>query len=207
MPIVASPANDLHLVPSIPAEDNRAVRAAIANIWHTRVGPYSSGEGPRPMNSPAKAPIRVLVVDDEPHLVLTVRMHQPLQGYTVFGAHSREEALEAARQKLADVVILDVTKPGLDGFGKLEELRRVSNIPVIILTDPGDEEQMVRGLSLGADDCLTKPFTQRQLWARLTPRLRCPSSSSGQQRPRLPRRGRSLKVAEYEAEALRRGSS
>ena len=78
------------------------------------------------MNSPAKAPIRVLVVDDEPHLVLTVRMHQPLQGYTVFGAHSREEALEAVRQNLADVVILDVTKPGLDGFGTLEELRRFS---------------------------------------------------------------------------------
>jgi DNA-binding response OmpR family regulator len=53
-------------------------------------------------------------------------MHQPLRGYTVFGAHSREEALEALRQKLADVVILDVTKPGLDGLGTLEELRRFS---------------------------------------------------------------------------------
>ena len=73
---------------------------------------------------------------------------------------------------MADVVILDVTKPGLDGFGTLEELRRFSNIPVIILTDPDHDDQRVRGVALGADDYLTKPFTQRQLWARLTPRLR-----------------------------------
>ena len=106
------------------------------------------------------------------------------------------------------MVILDVTKPGLDGFGTLEELRPFSYIPVIVLTDPDHEDQRVRGVALlGADDYLTNPFTQRQLWAWLTPRLRGPSSSSGQQPPRLPRRGRSLKVAECEAEALRRGSS
>ena len=184
-----------------------AVRATIENIWHTSVGPYSSGEGARPTNSPAKAPIRVLEVDDEPHLVLTVRMHQPLHGYTVFGAHSREEAVEAVRQKRADLVILDVTKPGLDGFGTLEELRRWSDIPVIILTDPGHEDQGVRGLSLGADDYLTKPFTQRQLWARLTPRLRRSEQQFWPAATAIAPPRRSLKVAEYEAEAMRPRSS
>ena len=130
------------------------------------------------MNSPAKAPpwgARVLVIDDEPHLVLTsVACTNPYQDFTyedftVFGAHSREEALEAVRQKLADVVILDVTKPGLDGLGTLEELRQFSEIPVLILTDLGDEDQAVRGLLLGADDYLTKPLNLRDLWRRIMP--------------------------------------
>ena len=61
-------------------------------------------------------------------------------------------------------MILDVTKPGLDGFGTLEELRRLSNIPVLILTEAGDEDHMARGLLLGADDYLTKPLNPRVLW-------------------------------------------
>ena len=124
------------------------------------------------MSSPAKTPHRVLVVDDEPHLVRAVRMYLELQGYTVFGAHSGEEALEATREKLPDLVILDVMMPGLDGFETLEELRRSSNVPVIMLTARGDEDQKVRGLSLGADDYVTKPFSQRELLARVQAVLR-----------------------------------
>jgi DNA-binding response OmpR family regulator len=124
------------------------------------------------MSSPPKVQHRVLVVDDEPHLVRAVRMYLELQGYTVFGAHSGEEALEAVRDKLPDLVILDVMMPGLDGFETLEELRRVSNVPVIMLTARGDEDQKVRGLSLGADDYVTKPFSQRELLARVQAVLR-----------------------------------
>ena len=124
------------------------------------------------MSSPTNTPHRVLVVDDEPHLVRAVRMYLELQGYTVFGAHSGEEALEAMRAKLPDLVILDVMMPGLDGFETLEELRRSSNVPVIMLTARGDEAQKVRGLSLGADDYVTKPFSQRELLARVQAVLR-----------------------------------
>jgi DNA-binding response OmpR family regulator len=123
-------------------------------------------------SSPNAPPHRVLVVDDEPHLVRAVRMYLELQGYTVFGAHSGEEALEAVREKLPDLVILDVLMPGLDGFETLEELRRCSQVPVIMLTARGEEDQKVRGLALGADDYVTKPFSQRELLARVQAVLR-----------------------------------
>ena len=124
------------------------------------------------MSSPTKTPHRVLVVDDEPHLVRAVRMYLELQGYRVFGAHSGEEALEAIREKLPDLVVLDVMLPGIDGYETLQELRRLSDIPVIMLTVRGDEDQKVRGLSLGADDYVTKPFSQRELLARVQAVLR-----------------------------------
>lgn len=87
-------------------------------------------------------------------------------------AHSGQEALDFVREKLPDLVILDVMMPGLDGFETLEELRRVSNTPVIMLTARGDEDQKVRGLGLGADDYVTKPFSQRELLARVQAVLR-----------------------------------
>jgi two-component system KDP operon response regulator KdpE len=114
----------------------------------------------------------ILVVDDEPHLVRAVRMYLELQGYAVFGAQSGEEALEAVRDRLPDLVILDVMLPGLDGFETLRELRRVSNVPVIMLTSLSEEDHSVKGLMQGADDYLTKPFSQRELVARVAAVLR-----------------------------------
>src|SRR5919199_5235412 len=125
------------------------------------------------MTSTAKpAPRRILVVDDEPHLVRAVRMYLELQGYTVFGAHSGEEALDAVREKLPDLIILDVMMPGTDGFETLQVLRRLSDVPVIMLTARGEEDHKVRGLALGADDYVTKPFSQRELLARVQAVLR-----------------------------------
>jgi two-component system KDP operon response regulator KdpE len=123
------------------------------------------------MSSP-KTAHRVLVVDDEPHLVRAVRMYLELQGYTVFGAHSGEEALDAVREKLPDLIILDVMMPGTDGFETLQVLRRLSDVPVIMLTARGEEDHKVRGLALGADDYVTKPFSQRELLARVQAVLR-----------------------------------
>src|SRR3979411_1239098 len=125
-----------------------------------------------PMALPTHPQRCILVVDDEPHLVRAVRMYLELKGYAVFGAQSGEEALEAIRARLPDLVLLDVMLPGLDGFETLEELRRVSNVPVIMLTSVAEEDQSVRGLSLGADDYLTKPFSQRDLVARIQAVLR-----------------------------------
>jgi two-component system, OmpR family, KDP operon response regulator KdpE len=119
-----------------------------------------------------KSPRCILVVDDEVHLVRAVRMYLELQGYAVFGAQSGEEALEAVREKLPDLVLLDVMLPGLDGFETLEELRRFSNVPVIMLTSCVEEDHHVKGLTLGADDYVTKPFSQRELMARVQAVLR-----------------------------------
>jgi two-component system KDP operon response regulator KdpE len=127
---------------------------------------------PGGMSASSKEPRCILIVDDEPHLVRAVRMYLELQGYAVFGAQSGEEALEAIRARLPDLVILDVMLPGLDGFQTLEELRRFSNMPVIMLTSVAKEDQSVRGLTLGADDYLTKPFSQKDLVARIQAVLR-----------------------------------
>jgi DNA-binding response OmpR family regulator len=124
------------------------------------------------MSGSNKSPHCILVVDDEPHLVRAVRMYLQLQGYAVFGAQSGEEALDVIRDRLPDLVILDAMLPGLDGFETLQELRRVSTVPVIMLTSLAEEDQKVRGLKLGADDYLAKPFNQNELVARVQAVLR-----------------------------------
>jgi two-component system, OmpR family, KDP operon response regulator KdpE len=124
------------------------------------------------MTGPGKSTRSILVVDDEPHLVRAVRMYLELQGYTVFGAQSGEEALEAVRDRLPDLVVLDVMLPGLSGFETLRELRRVSSVPVIMLTSLAEEDQKVEGLTSGADDYLAKPFSQKELVARVQALLR-----------------------------------
>lgn len=114
----------------------------------------------------------ILVVDDEPRMTRFIRMNLELEGYRVIEAHSGLEALEKARTELPDLVILDVMMPELDGFETLEMLREVSNIPVIMLTVRSDEEDKVRGLELGADDYVTKPFGARELASRVKAVLR-----------------------------------
>jgi len=115
---------------------------------------------------------RVLLVDDEPDLLRAVRLYLEDQGYVVFTAENGREALDQVRTKLPDLVVLDVRMPDLDGFETLERLREGSNVPVIMLTVQGEERDKVRGLRLGADDYVTKPFSQRELAARIAAVLR-----------------------------------
>jgi DNA-binding response OmpR family regulator len=114
----------------------------------------------------------ILVVDDEPRMTRFIRMNLELEGYRVIEAHNGLEALDKARTDLPDLVILDVMMPELDGFETLEMLREVSNVPVIMLTVRSDEEDKVRGLELGADDYVTKPFGARELASRVRAVLR-----------------------------------
>ncbi len=114
----------------------------------------------------------ILVVDDEPRMTRFIRMNLELEGYRVIEAHNGLEALEKVRTNLPDLVILDVMMPELDGFETLEILREVSNVPVIMLTVRADEEDKVRGLELGADDYVTKPFGARELASRVRAVLR-----------------------------------
>ena len=114
----------------------------------------------------------ILVVDDEPRMTRFIRMNLELEGYRVIEAHSGLDALEKARTNLPDLIVLDVMMPELDGFDTLEMLREVSNVPVIMLTVRSDEEDKVRGLELGADDYVTKPFGARELASRVKAVLR-----------------------------------
>jgi two-component system KDP operon response regulator KdpE len=115
---------------------------------------------------------RILVVDDEPRMTRFIRMNLELEGYQVVEAHTGLEALEKIRTDLPDLILLDVMMPELDGFETLEMLREISSVPVIMLTVRADEEDKVRGLELGADDYVTKPFGTRELTSRIRAVLR-----------------------------------
>lgn len=114
----------------------------------------------------------VLVVDDEPRMTRFIRMNLELEGYHVVEAHDGLEALDKVRTDLPDLVILDVMMPELDGFETLRMLRDISSVPVIMLTVRDEEEDKVRGLELGADDYVTKPFSARELASRVKAVLR-----------------------------------
>lgn len=119
-----------------------------------------------PKSNPRET-VRTLVVDDEPRMIGFIRMNLELEGHQVIEAHNGLEALEAIRTQLPDVVLLDVMMPELDGFETLRMLREFSDIPVIMLTAKGDENDKVYGLELGADDYVTKPFGPRELASRI----------------------------------------
>lgn len=114
----------------------------------------------------------ILVVDDEERIARMIRMNLMHDGYSVIEAHDGREALEQIRNKMPNLVILDVMMPDLDGFETLEILRGFSQVPVIMLTARSEENDRIRGLELGADDYVTKPFSPRELMSRVKAVLR-----------------------------------
>jgi DNA-binding response OmpR family regulator len=115
---------------------------------------------------------KVLVVEDEPTLVETLEYNLTRQGYDVCTAADGLAALEVARQEHPDLIVLDIMLPKLDGFEVCRILRREMNVPILMLTARVDEVDRVVGLEMGADDYLTKPFSMRELLARVKALLR-----------------------------------
>ena len=115
---------------------------------------------------------RILVVDDEPKIVRLVRDYLEHAGFAVIVARDGREALMRARAEHPDLVVLDLGLPGLDGLDVTRTLRRDSAVPLIMLTARDSETDRVLGLELGADDYLTKPFSPRELVARVRAVLR-----------------------------------
>ncbi len=109
----------------------------------------------------------VLVVDDEPRIVKFLTLRLKASGYEVLTACNGWEALEAVQAQEPDLVVLDVVMPGMDGFETLKRVRAVSAVPVIILSAKEANTDKVRGLELGADDYLAKPFSPDELVARI----------------------------------------
>lgn len=124
------------------------------------------------LSDPNFAGMRVLVVDDESRMINFIRMNLELEGFQVIEAGNGLEALDMLRRHIPDLIILDVMMPQLDGFETLRMLREFSNVPVIMLTAKGEEEDKVRGLELGADDYITKPFGAREMVSRAKAVLR-----------------------------------
>jgi len=122
---------------------------------------------------------KILVVDDEERMVRFIRLNLEHDGFRVIEAFNGNQAINKARSNLPDLVLLDVMMPDLDGFEVLRVLREVSSVPVIMLTAKGEEEDRVRGLELGADDYITKPFSPRELVSRVRAVLRRTEVATG----------------------------
>ncbi len=125
--------------------------------------------------------VRILVADDEPDVVgiieLAFRFNRP--SYRVDDAYSGAEAMQMLRERGYDLLILDVSMPSPDGFEITRRLRERSNVPIILLTAKAMEADKVRGLELGADDYVTKPFSHKELIARADAVLRRASAQAG----------------------------
>ena len=114
----------------------------------------------------------ILVVDDEQNIVKLARLYLNKDGYQVEAAYDGAEALEKAKSLRPDLIILDIMMPEMDGLAVCRELRKTSNVPIIILTARDDDIDRIVGLELGADDYMTKPFNPRELVARVRAVLR-----------------------------------
>ena len=120
---------------------------------------------PATTTSPARE--TSLVVDDEASIRRILETRLSMIGYKVITACDGEEALELFRQRLPDLVVLDVMMPRLDGYGVCQELRKDSDVPIVMLTALGDVADRITGLELGADDYVVKPFSPKELEARI----------------------------------------
>ena len=122
---------------------------------------------------------RILVVDDEERMVRFIRMNLEHDGFQVSEAFNGKQAIQKLRDVTPDLIFLDVMMPDMDGFETLEIIREISSVPVIMLTAKGEEDDRVRGLELGADDYVTKPFSPRELVSRAKAVLRRSEGASG----------------------------
>jgi DNA-binding response OmpR family regulator len=116
--------------------------------------------------------LRILIVDDEPRYLRLLEANLRTEGYEVVTAADGLQAIETFSAQPIDLVLLDVMMPRLDGFGATQRIREFSNVPIIILTAKGEEQDRVKGLDFGADDYLVKPFSATELLARVRAVLR-----------------------------------
>ncbi|MCB0242728.1 MAG: response regulator transcription factor [Anaerolineae bacterium] len=115
---------------------------------------------------------KILIVDDEPNILQTVRAYLEREGYAVQSASDGAAALKLAYVFQPDLIVLDIMLPGIDGLEVLRQLRQTSDVYVLLLTARADETDKIVGLTVGADDYLTKPFSPRELVARIKAILR-----------------------------------
>jgi DNA-binding response OmpR family regulator len=126
---------------------------------------------------------RILIVDDEPRYLRLLQANLMTEGYQVFTAYDGEMAVEEFSNNPVDLILLDVMLPRMNGFSVCQRIRQFSHVPIIMLTAKGEEQDRVRGLDVGADDYLIKPFSITELLARVRAVLRrSQASDMGQNR-------------------------
>jgi DNA-binding response OmpR family regulator len=116
--------------------------------------------------------ISVLTVEDDERIRASVKLALEDEGWTVYEASSGEEAIEVFQRTTTDVVLIDIMLPGIDGFELCRNIRKLSDVPVVMVTARADTHDVVAGLEAGADDYLTKPFAPKELAARIRALLR-----------------------------------
>jgi two-component system alkaline phosphatase synthesis response regulator PhoP len=134
-------------------------------------------------------PEKILVVDDEEHILELVELYLGKEGYKVVSAQDGDAAVERFAMEKPDLLVLDIMLPGKDGLDVLREIRKTSRVPVIMLTARESEVDKVVGLELGADDYLTKPFSPRELVARVKAVLRRAGPHADEPEPVITRGG------------------
>lgn len=118
------------------------------------------------------APAHILVVDDEPDIVEFIGYNLEKEGYSVVVASNGQKALEAARERVPDLILLDIMMPEMDGWEVCRRLRELSDVPIIFLTARSEIRDVVKGLEMGADDYIVKPYDNDELVARVRAQLR-----------------------------------
>jgi len=131
------------------------------------------------MIEPAAATLRILVVDDEPAMVGAVSALVGSAGHEVVTAYNGDTALRRLAEETPDLILLDLAMPGRDGVDVCREVRRTSDVPIIVLTGEADELAKVEALDAGADDYVTKPFGRQELLARIRAVMRRRGSGGG----------------------------
>ena len=139
----------------------------------------------------------IMIVDDDPNIVQLIRLYLTRDGYDVVSFERGDEALAAFKQDPPSLMVLDIMLPGMDGWSVCREVRKISQIPIIMLTAKDDTFDKVLGLELGADDYMTKPFDGKELLARVKAVLRRSApSDSGQDTLSFP--GLTISLEKYE---------
>lgn len=141
---------------------------------------------------------KILVIDDSPDLLRIVQLCLERENFRVFTAVNGKEGLQRTYSVQPDLVILDVMMPGMDGWEVLNRMREMSDVPIMMLTAKGRETDIVRGLGLGADDYITKPFGTAELVARVQALLRRNRTSSSSRRTRYQDNGLNIDLDRHE---------
>ena len=115
---------------------------------------------------------KILICDDQRDIVSALKIYLAPEGYTLLEAYDGVQAVETVRSQEPHLILLDVMMPKLDGIGALKQIRKFSNVPIILVTAKSETEDMVEGLNAGADDYITKPFVPAEVLARVRSQLR-----------------------------------
>ena len=143
---------------------------------------------------------KILIVDDESNIVELIRLYLEKEGFFTVSAKNGTEALAKFRSENPDLIILDIMIPEPDGWQVCREIRRSSNVPIIMLTAKSETFDKVLGLELGADDYLTKPFETKELVARVKAVLRRTETKEGEQKKVITFENLSINIDNYELE-------